>query len=268
MSLLVGIARINTISATQLKTQLKTPPNKFVVILSVLCLVSTIARAEQSDAEKAGFTITPEMRAAMNMRGSETPKAWLGNAIQYNYQADELSLEVGQKYHLPEARKLCSAGDPDSCATARNIEKWLSWAKSTSAFAAEECDRTPCDRVPNDLIPSALRGKLWVLHAWASWCPYCRLDHMRLVEIGPDRHMKIVSLLYQDTEDAAARYLADHGNPYNDGSIRVSREILKSLDLRSVPATFVISPGGNILRRFQGTLGGRGQEALEKYSNK
>ena len=102
MSLLVGIARINTISATQLKTQ----PNKFFVILLVLCLVSTIARAEQSDAEKAGFTITPEMRAAMNMRGSETPKAWLGNAIQYNYQADALSLEVGQKYHLPEARKL------------------------------------------------------------------------------------------------------------------------------------------------------------------
>lgn len=252
-----------------MKTSMKVVvPKRLAVVLLALGLVSGIVHAEQSDAEKAGFTITPEMHAAMNMPGSETPKAWLGNAIQYNYQTDALSIEVGRRYRLPEARNKCAAGDADSCATARGIEKWLSWAKVASTSAFEGCDRKPCDRIPADFIPPALKGKFWVLHAWAAWCPYCRLDHLRLVELSADRHMRLVSLVYQDTEDAAAQYLAGHGNPYTGGSIHVSRQVLNSLDLHSIPATFVISPEGNVLQRFQGTLGGEGQKALEKYSVK
>ncbi|MFY9329354.1 MAG: hypothetical protein WAO76_15265 [Georgfuchsia sp.] len=82
---------------------------------------------------------------------------------------------------------------------------------------------------------------------------------------GVKRLRKLVSLLYQDTEAAAAEYLADHGNPYSGGNIPVSGEIPERLDIHGVPATFVVSPEGNILQRFQGTLGSNGQEALSKF---
>lgn len=239
-------------------------PNWLVVAL-VLCLVSFFSSAGQSAAEKAGFSITPELRAAMNMPGAETPKAWLGNAIQYDYQTDPANIDVGQKYRLPEARRRCAKGDIDSCATARDIEKWLSWAKSASLRVSPACDRTPCGHVPDNLVPAALKGKYWVLHAWASWCPYCRLDHQRFVEIGADRQLSLVSLVHQDTEAAAARYLAKNGNPYAGGSIHVSSEIQSSLDLHRVPATYVINPDGNIQERFQGSLTDNEQKALEKY---
>jgi hypothetical protein len=71
--------------------------------------------------------------------------------------------------------------------------------------------------------------------------------------------------VYQDTEAAAARYLAGYGNPYTGGSLGVSQNILSSLKLRKVPATYVINPEGNVQERFQGTLGDSGQKALEKY---
>jgi hypothetical protein len=241
-------------------------PTWLVVIVLTTSLLNNTARAEQTDAQRAGFKITEEMRAAMDSRGVESPKAWLGNAILYNYQLDPQSIEVGQKYRLPEARKSCAAGNRDSCATARDIEKWLLWAKSAAMHVREKCDRTPCAHIPGNLIPTGLKGKVWILHAWASWCPYCGLDHLRLAEINAGRHVLLVSMVYQDTETAAAQYLKTHGNPYTGGSIHVSKDILDNLELHSIPATFVIGSEGNVLRRFYGTLDGDGQKALEEYS--
>lgn len=238
---------------------------EFIRLSLLACLLLPLAHAEPSDAERAGFAITPDMRQAMNAQGAETPKAWLGNAIQYNYQTDPLNLEVGEKYRLPEARTRCAAGEADACATASSIEKWLSWAKSNPLHMAGVCDRSPCAHFPDNLVPAALRGKTWALHAWASWCPYCRLDHLRLMQINAGRQMQLVSLVYQDSEADAAKYLAGRGNPFTGGSVRVSREILEALDLHGIPATFVIGPEGNVLQRFQGTLGDKGQAALEKY---
>jgi len=233
-------------------------PNWLVALVSIVLttsLLNTAARAEQTDAQRAGFTITAEMRAAMNSRGVETPKAWLGNAILYNYQFDPLSIEVGKKYRLPEARNSCAAGNLDSCMTAGEIERWLFWAKSAAARVHEKCDRTPCTHLADNLIPPGLKGKAWILHAWAAWCSYCGLDHLRLVELYANRQVILVSMAYQDTETAVAQYLNAHRNPYSGGSIRVSRDILDNLEIHSVPATFVISSEGNVLRRFYGTLG-------------
>ena len=237
--------------------------NKLFVIFS-LCLFSSVACAAKSDAENAGFKVTPEMRAAMSAPGQETPKAWLGNAIQYNYQNDPLSIQVGQTYRLPEARKRCAAGDKDSCTTAHGIEQWLAWARSAPKHAA--CDSTPCAHVPDALVPAALKGKPWVLHAWASWCPYCSIDHTQITEISSGKKQKFVSLVYKDTQSAAASYLAEHGNPYAGGSISGSADILNALDLHAVPATFLIGTDGNVVQRFQGTLSSTAQDAVEKYS--
>ena len=238
--------------------------NKLVFIL-LSCLFCHLACAAKIDAENSGLKITPEMRAAMAAPGQETPAAWLGNAIQYNYQNDPLSIEVGQRYRLPDARRLCAAGDQDSCRTARAIEQWLAWARSAPRQLRVACDRTPCAHIPDALVPAALKGKSWVLHAWASWCPYCRIDHLQLLEISAAEKLKLVSLVYKDSTSDAADYLAERGNPYGGGSIVSSTEILNALDLHGVPATFVIGADGNVVQRFQGTMSRSGLDALNKY---
>ena len=77
--------------------------------------------------------------------------------------------------------------------------------------------------------------------------------------------MKLVSLVYQDSEREAASFLADHGNPYGGGNISTSRTILNVLDLHAIPATYVIGADGNVVKRFQGTLGDSNVNELGKY---
>ena len=46
--------------------------------------------------------------------------------------------------------------------------------------------------------PGEMRGKVWLLNVWASWCVSCREEHPVLVELAkrgvmPTRRMKIAS---------------------------------------------------------------------------
>ena len=66
------------------------------------------------------------------------------------------------------------------------------------------------------------RGRVLVVNFWASWCVSCRLEHDVLVELGErlaDRgEVALLGVNYRDTEDAANRFLASHGEyPYPSG---------------------------------------------------
>jgi cytochrome c biogenesis protein CcmG/thiol:disulfide interchange protein DsbE len=59
-----------------------------------------------------------------------------------------------------------------------------------------------------------LRGKVWVLNVWASWCVACRIEHPLLVEFSKAGMVPIYGLNYKDKRDDAIRWLVNFGNPY------------------------------------------------------
>jgi len=46
------------------------------------------------------------------------------------------------------------------------------------------------------LSPADLRGKVWLLNVWASWCVSCRVEHPLLVEMSKRNDVPIVGLDY------------------------------------------------------------------------
>ena len=106
------------------------------------------------------------------------------------------------------------------------------------------CKRsTPLRRL---LSSEDMRGQVWLLNVWASWCSGCREEHPVLVEFAKTRTVPIVGLDYKDQPDDARRWLDNFGNPYvasvSDPDGRTGIEF----GVYGVPETFVIDKAGII----------------------
>ena len=53
-----------------------------------------------------------------------------------------------------------------------------------------------------------MKGKVWMLNVWASWCASCRVEHPLLVDMARKRVVPIVGLNYKDKREDA-RGVAD-----------------------------------------------------------
>jgi cytochrome c biogenesis protein CcmG/thiol:disulfide interchange protein DsbE len=96
------------------------------------------------------------------------------------------------------------------------------------------------------MTPEDMRGQVWLLNVWASWCGGCREEHPVLVELAKSRAVPIYGLDYKDQPGDARRWLADFGNPYAaivadpDGRTGIEYGVY------GVPETFVIDKAGII----------------------
>ncbi|MGL5447670.1 MAG: TlpA family protein disulfide reductase [Rhabdaerophilum sp.] len=84
-----------------------------------------------------------------------------------------------------------------------------------------------------------------VVNFWASWCPYCRSEHDLLMQLARDSRIKLVGIVTDDGEANVARYLAEHGNPFEELSIDARRVIVRAMRQRGIPTTMLVPPGEN-----------------------
>jgi cytochrome c biogenesis protein CcmG/thiol:disulfide interchange protein DsbE len=90
-----------------------------------------------------------------------------------------------------------------------------------------------------------MKGKVWLLNAWASWCAACRVEHPLLVEMLA-HDIPLYGLAYKDEAADALAVLKDMGNPYittamdKDGSIGIDYGVY------GVPETYIIDKAGII----------------------
>jgi cytochrome c biogenesis protein CcmG, thiol:disulfide interchange protein DsbE len=70
-------------------------------------------------------------------------------------------------------------------------------------------------REPNKTFSAQeMRGKVWVLNFWGTWCVACRDEHPLLVEYAKSGVLPIYGVDYKDDRNAAMQMLAEEGNPY------------------------------------------------------
>ena len=87
-----------------------------------------------------------------------------------------------------------------------------------------------------------MKGKVWMLNVWASWCLPCKEEHPYLVGLKTP----IVGFLYKDSVGAGRQVLEDTGNPYDVVIFEEKNKIGIDLGVTGVPETFVIDKKGVI----------------------
>jgi cytochrome c biogenesis protein CcmG, thiol:disulfide interchange protein DsbE len=109
--------------------------------------------------------------------------------------------------------------------------------------------------------PADMKGQVWMLNVWASWCVACRVEHPLLVEFGRSKNVPLIGLDYKDQRPVAVKFLGQHGDPYQlsafDGDGRVGIDY----GVYGVPETFIIDKQG-VIRHKQ--IGPITPEAMEK----
>jgi cytochrome c biogenesis protein CcmG, thiol:disulfide interchange protein DsbE len=93
---------------------------------------------------------------------------------------------------------------------------------------------------------SEMKGQVWLLNVWASWCVACRQEHPLLVELSKQKAVPIIGLNYKDKPDAAAGWLAQFGNPYNLSVQDTDGRVGIDYGVYGVPETFLIDKNGVI----------------------
>ena len=106
-----------------------------------------------------------------------------------------------------------------------------------------------------------MKGQVWLLNVWASWCVSCREEHPLLVELAKAKIVPIIGLDYTDEPSAGRKWLAQFGDPYTTSVIDRDGNVGIDFGVYGVPETFVIDKNGTI--RYK-QIGPVTAEALEK----
>jgi cytochrome c biogenesis protein CcmG/thiol:disulfide interchange protein DsbE len=94
--------------------------------------------------------------------------------------------------------------------------------------------------------PEDLRGQVWLLNVWASWCGACREEHPVLVEMARRGEVTLIGLDYKDTDADASAVLKEGGNPYKVVATDMDGRIGIDYGVYGVPETYVIDKAGVI----------------------
>jgi cytochrome c biogenesis protein CcmG, thiol:disulfide interchange protein DsbE len=91
-----------------------------------------------------------------------------------------------------------------------------------------------------------MKGKVWLLNVWASWCVACRDEHPVLVEFARTGQVPIVGLNYKDERADGLRWLSQFGDPYRLSVYDREGRVGIDYGVYGVPETFLIDKNGII----------------------
>ncbi|MES1982878.1 MAG: DsbE family thiol:disulfide interchange protein [Pseudomonadota bacterium] len=91
-----------------------------------------------------------------------------------------------------------------------------------------------------------MRGKVWLLNVWASWCVSCREEHPILVELARQNIVPVYGLDYKDKAEDGKNWLEQHGDPYVLSAADREGRVGIDYGVYGVPETYVIDKQGII----------------------
>ena len=104
---------------------------------------------------------------------------------------------------------------------------------------------------PNRIVSTdALKGQVWVLNVWGTWCYACRQEHEALLAIARQHAVPVIGLDYMDDREKAKQWLEQLGNPYNAVAFDTDGRTAIDWGVYGAPETYLVDTKGNIIFKF------------------
>ena len=91
-----------------------------------------------------------------------------------------------------------------------------------------------------------MRGKVWLLNVWASWCISCRDEHPFLFEYAKTGVVPIYGLNYRDKRDDALAWIGELGDPYVLSASDTDARVGINYGVYGAPESYLIDKNGII----------------------
>ena len=119
-----------------------------------------------------------------------------------------------------------------------------------------------------------MKGQVWLLNVWASWCVACRQEHPVLVSLAERKELPIIGLNYKEVRgdggidirkvpegqelpmaiSRANEWLQSHGDPYTTSVLDIDGRVGIDFGVYGVPETFLIDKRGVIRYKHTGPI--------------
>ena len=91
-----------------------------------------------------------------------------------------------------------------------------------------------------------MRGKVWILNVWASWCVSCRDEHPLMIQYAKSGAIPIYGLNYKDQREDALSWLSELGDPYVLSAVDEDGRVAIDYGVYGAPETYLIDQSGTI----------------------
>lgn len=102
--------------------------------------------------------------------------------------------------------------------------------------------------------PQQMRGKVWLLNVWGSWCVACREEHPFLIEIAKSGAVPIYGLDWKDKREDGLAVLEELGDPYVLSVSDFDGRVAIDYGISGAPETYLIDKNGIIRYKEVGQL--------------
>ena len=99
-----------------------------------------------------------------------------------------------------------------------------------------------------------MRGKVWLLNVWASWCVSCREEHPLLLDLARSGSVPLYGLNYKDQRNDAISWLNELGDPYLLSAADLEGRVGIDYGVYGAPETYLIDREGVIRFKHIGPL--------------
>ncbi len=104
---------------------------------------------------------------------------------------------------------------------------------------------------PNRVVSNAaLKGQVYVLNVWGTWCVACRQEQQELLEIAQQKVVPIIGLDYMDERAKAQLWLQQLGNPYQAVAFDTDGRTAIDWGVYGAPETFLVDGQGRVIYKF------------------
>lgn len=104
------------------------------------------------------------------------------------------------------------------------------------------------------IAPEDLKGQVYLLNVWASWCISCRQEHPLLVDLARQKIVGLYGLNYKDTRENATAWLQQFGDPYVLSAFDEDGRVGINYGVYGVPETYLIDKQGVIRYKHIGPI--------------
>jgi len=99
-----------------------------------------------------------------------------------------------------------------------------------------------------------MRGKVWLLNFWGTWCVACREEHPLLIQYAKTNAVPIYGVDYKDERSTAMQMLDDEGNPYTLTASDPEGRLSIDYGVYGAPETFLIDRDGVVRYKQIGSI--------------
>jgi len=95
-----------------------------------------------------------------------------------------------------------------------------------------------------------LKGQVYVLNVWATWCVACREEHEALLAISQQHVVPIIGLDWKDQRERAKQWLEQLGNPYQAVAFDGDGRAAINWGVYGAPETYLVDMHGRVIFKY------------------